>query len=436
MLNKIKRRSQTENFSYFLHFLSVFTGIFLVMTIIIVTIMDFSVYNSVDATLKHASDYSDHYVQIAMTRNQGGDLISFVETDNNRLKPKFEMAGNTDVILYNEAGEVLNENSISPFSPLAQFDLNIDKLKLSNIQSTQLQNISGRLENYHYVTVAINHLSYPDVAYMTVLINVQQLDKARINYLTILVSVMVVFWIISVGASYYLAKWSRRPILANYAKQKAFVENASHELRTPLAVLQNRLENLFRKPESTIVDNSESIASSLEEVRNMRLLTTNLLNLARRDDGIKPELTDIEPQFFDDIFDNYAIITDEHGKTFSGTNLVTQTIKSDKTLLKQLMTILFDNALKYTDADGDIQFVVQSSHKNLYLRVLDNGSGIRDEEKKKIFDRFYRVDKARTRQTGGFGLGLSLAKQIIDAFNGTISVKDNQPKGTIFEAKL
>ena len=74
--------------------------------------------------------------------------------------------------------------------------------------------------------------------------------------------------------------------------------------------------------------------------------------------------------------------------------------------------------------------------KNLLLRVLDNGPGVRDEDKKRIFDRFYRVDKARTRQKGGFGLGLSLAKQIVEAFKGTIQVKDNKPKGSIFEVKL
>ncbi|QWL82716.1 Two component system sensor histidine kinase CiaH [Streptococcus sp. ZB199] len=71
-------------------------------------------------------------------------------------------------------------------------------------------------------------------------------------------------------------------------------------------------------------------------------------------------------------------------------------ICSDKTLLKQLMTILYDNALKYTDEDGEIQFEVQLKDKNLLLRALDNGPGVRDEDKKRIFDRFYRVDKART----------------------------------------
>ena len=131
-----------------------------------------------------------------------------------------------------------------------------------------------------------------------------------------------------------------KPILENYEKQKSFVENASHELRTPLAVLQNRLESLFRKPEATILDSSESIASSLEEVRNMRMLTANLLNLARRDDGIKPEITEIQPRFLMILLKNYEMIARENGKNCILSNKVNRQIKTDKTLLKQLMTIL------------------------------------------------------------------------------------------------
>ena len=220
-------------------------------------------------------------------------------------------------------------------------------------------------------------------------------------------------------------------------KQKAFVENASHELRTPLAVIQNRLEVLFRKPESTILDNSENIASSLDEVRNMRLLTTNLLNLARRDDGIKPEIETLEPAFFDTVFTNYAMIAEENEKGFHGSKTkLGRPIHTDKTLLKQLMTILFDNAIKYTEEDGHVIFTVRTNDRHLYISVADNGPGISDSDKKKIFDRFYRVDKARTRQKGGFGLGLSLAQQIVLALKGTIVVKDNHPKGTIFEVKI
>ena len=130
------------------------------------------------------------------------------------------------------------------------------------------------------------------------------------------------------------------------------------------------------------------------------------------------------------------MVAAENGKIFRFDNRIHRVIKTDKTLLKQLMTILFDNALKYTDEDGVIELTISANDRNLFLKVSDNGPGISTADKKKIFDRFYRVDKARTRQTGGFGLGLSLAKQITEALKGTIAVKDNKPKGTIFEVKI
>ena len=130
------------------------------------------------------------------------------------------------------------------------------------------------------------------------------------------------------------------------------------------------------------------------------------------------------------------MIASENDRVFEYENRIYRSFMTDQLLLKQLMTILFDNAIKYTEEDGKIEFVVHATDRHLYLSVTDNGIGISAADKKKIFDRFYRVDKARTRQKGGFGLGLSLAKQIVDALRGTITVKDNKPRGTIFEVKI
>lgn len=403
------------------------------MTTIILQIMRYGVYSSVDTRLQEAVNSYESYVNMALAR------IFSVETDGDGITFKFDpgkkpnyKVSNIDVLLYDKEGNLLNT-----VDAYAQFGtVSLDTSKLNEIVDGQLQTSFGQKEKFHYVTIKVSSSDYPSVKYATFLVNVSQLDEANDRFITITISVMVVFWIISVAASVYLAKWSRKPILESYEKQKSFVENASHELRTPLAVLQNRLESLFRKPNSTILDNSESIAASLDEVRNMRLLTTNLLNLARRDDGLNPEIEDIVPNFIDDIFENYNMIAEDSGKTFIGKNQTNRTFKSDKTLLKQLMTILFDNAIKYTGDDGEIIFTVKTTDKQLILQVADNGPGIANEDKKKIFDRFYRVDKARTRQSGGFGLGLSLAQQIVHSLKGTIVVKDNTPKGTIFEVKL
>lgn len=184
------------------------------------------------------------------------------------------------------------------------------------------------------------------------------------------------------------------------------------------------------------MDEFESIASSLDEVRNMRILTTNLLSLARRDGHLTINLEDMTPDFFDTTFDSYALIATEQNKHFVGKNLVRKTIKADVTLIKQLLTILFDNAVKYTDSDGEIYITSRIRERHLVITVEDNGIGIADADKKKIFDRFYRVDKARTRKNGGLGLGLSLAKQIVDGLDGQILVQNRLSQGSVFEIKI
>lgn len=436
-MTNIKNTLKSESFNQFFHFFTVFTAIFIVMTIIILQIMRFGVYSSVDNSLKTVAKYSNDYAEMTM------DRISsyYFDKDNDSIqsapaiikdKSFSQPEANTDVILYSANGTVLN--SFDSLSKFQHFEL--DTTNLNRITTRKLINFFGRKEKYHTITVPIQSSNYPAIAYLMAVVTVEQLDRANERYERIVIVVMIIFWLISIIASIYLAIWSRKPILESYENQKMFVENASHELRTPLAVLQNRLESLFRKPNETIMDNYEPIASSLEEVRNMKILTTNLLNLARRDDGITPEFTKVGSEYFDKIFTNFELIAADFEKELTTSNQVNRQLKIDKSLLKQLLTILFDNAIKYTDKDGKIDILVRTTDRNLYISVADNGPGISDIDKKKVFDRFYRVDKARTRSRGGFGLGLSLAKQIVSAMNGSIQIKDNDPKGTLFIVKL
>ena len=450
MLNKLKKTFYADDFSYFIRYFGVFTLIFSAMTLLIIQIMRSGLYTTVDDNLKSLSQNPRSVLHLALARaanmqpsidesqSSDGDSAPQGAPDPGPMDDNLKVNSNTEAVLFDE-----------DFKPLTTADhfislkkISIKKKDVDKITQITLKNNYGQEELYRMLVFEINPSEFLSgnylnkVKYAAVLVNVNQLEQTSQSHEQIIVIVMISFWLISIIASIYLARVSVKPLIDSMQKQKAFVENASHELRTPLAVLQNRLEALFRKPEATIMESSNNIASSLEEVRNMRMLTTNLLNLARRDDGIKAEITDIEPEFFATTFANYEIIAEESRKTFVYDNQIKHHIKTDRTLLKQLMTILFDNAVKYTEEDGFIQFYVWSKDRYLYLKVADNGPGISSEDKKKIFDRFYRVDKARTRQKGGFGLGLSLAKQIADALKGTISVKDNKPKGAIFEVKI
>ena len=433
MFNKFKKNWYAEDFSYFIRNFGVFTLIFSAMTLIILQVMHSSLYTSVDEKLLSLSGNPQDVIQLAVNRatDEVKDLNSQSVTPSTDKKPT--VSSNTEVILLDS-----NLNQLVAGNRFLGLDrVTFNKKDLNHIRQLHVQNSYGQDEIYRVILSEINIDSVStNIKYAAVLMNTSQIEQISQNHEQLIVVVMASFWILSILASLYLARVSVKPLLESMQKQQSFVENASHELRTPLAVLQNRLETLFRKPEATIMESSESIASSLEEVRNMRFLTTNLLNLARRDDGIKPELGEVEPDFFNTTFTNYEMIASENNRAFHFENRIHRTIITDKLLLKQLMTILFDNAVKYTEEEGDIHFVIATTERNLYLSVADDGIGISAADKKKIFDRFYRVDKARTRQKGGFGLGLSLAKQIVDALKGTISVKDNKPHGTIFEVNI
>ena len=433
MFNKIKNNWYAEDFSYFIRNFGVFTLIFSAMTLIILQVMHSSLYTSVDEKLLALSNNPQNVIQLAVNRASenlkdlnGGDVTS-------NSDKKVTISSNTEVILLDS-----NLNQLVTGNRFLGLDkITFNKKDLNHIRQLHVINSYGQDEVYRAVLTEMNiDTVSTNIKYAAVLINTSQLEQISQNHEQLIVVVMASFWILSILASLYLARVSVKPLMESIQKQKSFVENASHELRTPLAVLQNRLETLFRKPEATIMESSESIASSLEEVRNMRFLTTNLLNLARRDDGIKPELAEVEPDFFNATFTNFEMIASENNRVFRFENRIHRTIITDKLLLKQLMTILFDNAVKYTEEQGDIYFEISTTERSLYLTVADNGIGISAVDKKKIFDRFYRVDKARTRQKGGFGLGLSLAKQIADALKGSIGVKDNKPNGTIFEVKI
>ena len=433
MFKKLKKNWYAEDFSYFIRNFGVFTLIFSAMTLIILQVMHSSLYTSVDEKLLALSNNPQDIIQLAV--NRATENVKDIDGGNVTSNPdkRVTISSNTEVILLDS-----NLNQLVTGNRFLGLDrITFNKKDLNHIRQLHIVNSYGQDEVYRVVLTDMKVDSVSsNIKYAAVLINTSQLEQTSQNHEQLIVVVMASFWILSILASLYLARVSVKPLLESMQKQQSFVENASHELRTPLAVLQNRLETLFRKPEATIMESSESIASSLEEVRNMRFLTTNLLNLARRDDGIKPELGEVEPDFFNTIFTNYEMIASENDRVFRFENRVHRTIITDKLLLKQLMTILFDNAVKYTEEEGDIYFEISTTERSLYLTVADNGIGISAEDKKKIFDRFYRVDKARTRQKGGFGLGLSLAKQIVDALKGTINVKDNKPNGTIFEVKI
>lgn len=255
---------------------------------------------------------------------------------------------------------------------------------------------------------------------------------------TTLIICMIIFWLISIGISFYISKMNMQPIMHSWRKQQEFVENASHELRTPLAIIQNSLQQLFTKPDHTILEESEPIAQALNETRRMKSLTEDLLTLARSDSNqlmLQKEAVDPK-EFIQQLAQPFQEIAEMNDKQFVLENFADQPMLIDEKRIHQVLVILLDNALKYTEAGEKIILQSEISNDNWLIEVKNNGPSISDEDKKHIFERFYREDRSRSKETGGYGLGLAIAKQIITQHKGKLTVRDWEPRGAVFQIKL
>ncbi len=236
---------------------------------------------------------------------------------------------------------------------------------------------------------------------------------------------------IAILAGFYLANKALIPIKISWEKQQQFVADASHELRTPLSVMKLNLEHLFRFPDRSIEEESETIHQSIQEINYLSRMTADLLTLARSDSNQlqiiqeSVQLDEILNQVVKDfsslaLLKNIALTAEIHPIKMMG----------DKERLKQLFVILIDNALKYTNENGTITITGSVKNSRAVIDISDTGIGISKEDLPFIFDRYFRGDKSRTRHLEGSGLGLSIAKWIIESHLGKVRVTSKEGEGT------
>lgn len=239
-------------------------------------------------------------------------------------------------------------------------------------------------------------------------------------------------------ASYILSKRTLKPIFMAWEKQNEFVQNAAHELRTPLTIIQAKQQLLLKEPESKIIDKSEDISLTINETRRLTKLVKELMILATADSSklqLKKEQKNID-EVIKETTAPYIEYAEMQGKKLVLDLNCNKVANIDVSKITELMVILLDNAIKYTKENEKITVKTHNKDGRCFIEVIDEGIGISDEQKKHIFERFYRADKARSRETGGTGLGLAIAQTIVKAHGGTIRVYNNEPKGTKFVVKI
>lgn len=235
-----------------------------------------------------------------------------------------------------------------------------------------------------------------------------------------------------------LTRANMRPIMRAWSQQRTFVADAAHEFKTPMTVIQNNLERMLERPNDTVMDQVENVANALTEVRHLNNLTGDLLTLSQADADVPLfAFADMDlAKVAREVGDIFEFTAEEKGQTLRVDVPETLPIVGDAQRLRQLLVILTDNAQKYAGEGADVTISATQTNSSIKLQVSDTGKGVPDADKQRLFDRFYRVDKARSRSTGGHGLGLAIAKWVVQGHHGTIEVLDNQPHGTIFSMTL
>lgn len=245
---------------------------------------------------------------------------------------------------------------------------------------------------------------------------------------------------LAAGGGYYMAAKNIKPLEILFAREHEFAADASHELRTPLTVLSLGVESLQNDEESKLSGFAQEVLRDMQhETKYMSRLIEALLTLARGDEENTPlarakvDLTEVAVKVCNKMRPLAA--QKGLGLEYAAGDAPQVFILGDKNKMEQLLIIFIDNAIKYSES-GTITVTVDADSMHAVIKVMDEGIGISEGDAQKIFERFYRVDKARSRAAGGFGLGLNIARIIVVRHGGTVSVKPLSPHGSIFTVRL
>ena len=274
-------------------------------------------------------------------------------------------------------------------------------------------------------------------------LRLDQLNESNSNLKMNLIYFNLLILGLSAFASYFFAKRTLQPIEEAMNAQNRFTADASHELRTPLTAMKSEIEVSLRDSKLDLDNAKKLLGSNLEEIEKLESLSNALLKLARYQEIAKTDLS--EASLEEVVVEAYEKVTSLaekksiqivcHPELDSGSSHID--IKGDKQSLIELFVILLDNAIKYSPDNSKVFITIEKDNKYALVRIKDRGVGIKASDLPYIFNRFYRADTSRNKEKiNGYGLGLSIAKRIVELHKGTISATSRPGKGSEFVVKI
>lgn len=295
-----------------------------------------------------------------------------------------------------------------------------------NISDEEIKEIAENIiKNRNNENLKIGNLYFTNYSYefnmkntSLVIIDNTKTKTELIEMLKISVLIFAILEMIIVISSNQITNWIIKPVEESFNKQKQFIQDASHELKTPLAVIIASSEALENNPnERKWLDNIK------EEADGMNNLVSDLLEMAKSENKVQEQYKDenLSKLVEKSVLTFESLIYEKNIKlTYNIEKNIT--LKCDHKGLKQVVGILMDNAIKHSEENGEIIVNLKKDKKNIVIEVSNKGKEIPKEQREKIFERFYRVDESRNRSENRYGLGLAIAKNIVNNNNGKIFV--------------
>lgn len=377
---------------------------------VIASINHSSMYNTVENECRnYAAELSNLKYEDICNISEGKDT----ETYKDIIRPQFLLA----LYVTREDGTI---NMVSDNAWLRAVSPGIIPKETSLLH----ENISDKkFVTYHMTKYYENDNK---AVYIKVFHSLENIDIDADRNATLNIIIGIAALIATVALSIGLAFIEIRPIAISYEKQKVFINDISHELRTPLTIIKGNVENVLADTDRNINEVREELFDLLHEVEYMTEMTSGMLSIVRNSRPASSKKDKYVSDIVSEVVEVYADMASIGNKSLIA-SIEQINLRFSKEKIKQLMVILLDNALKYTNEGDKIKVKLKAEKSGCRIIISDTGIGVPDDERDKIFDRFYRASNAT--HESGTGLGLPIAKSIVEGYNGTIEALPSTPHG-------